>query len=483
MNGIWRCFLALYGGLALDFNEAERRFRIIEGRYRAGEIGWDDYQAQLYQLQVTDEAGGIWMLQASTGRWYVLRDGRWQAGSPPRKEAVSRPGSAPYPPAAPTAAAPRAAPPGRRPWFLIGGVSLALLACAGLVVAGVVLRPQLEAALPGLRDRLGALTPADEGDGAPVLGATEAPSDPTDPQDPVPGLEWVSQDPLPAPADGSAVTDEAGAALQVPPGTAPDDGQALLEVHEPRGELFDALEETYVFETGFYAATARGGDDGVGRATLRLPAAGPDSRVMAVIDGQHALMLDVEPADGVLTLNPRLGPSDPGGEQVVDGLGRGGSLRYAVVHPRQTARQGKGGPGHSAAPHPADDVERYCHVIYTYGSAQPHPVSGCRKNEAGTVFVSYPRELELADVANQVADVAEVMMARYRDHGGEGRGFPAATISRGSPLYITLVRGSGDPYYKPANGVIYLPVDLAKTITADGASSLYHEMAHWVQDA
>ena len=460
----------------MDFREAERRFRTLDSRCRAGDISPADYQAQLYQLQVADETGRLWMMQETTGRWFVFEDGRWQPGSPLGAAVGPR---TPPPPPIPAPRKPTVQPPRRR-WLAIGGVSLGVLVCTGTLLAGTLLWPQLQAILPDMRESSSVGAPG--GESAPEAVATAEPLDATDEEAPTPGMELTARKTLPVAADGSSISDETGTSLQVPPGAVLDGGQAQLEIYEPQGDLVDALKGTYVLETSFFAATAQGSDDGVGRATLRLPAAGPDSRIVTLIDEQYLVMLDVEPEGGTLTLSPRLGASEGGGDEMVATLARGGTIRYAVVHPRQDARHGKGVSGLSAAAQQDWDSSRYCQVYYTYHSAQPQPVNGCRKNEEGSVFVSYPRELGLADEANRVVDVAEGMMANYLNLDGEGRGFPAAKISRSRPLYITLVRGGGNPYYKPANGVIYLPTDTASATAGEGASALYHEMAHWVQD-
>lgn len=305
----------------MDFREAERRFRTIDSRYRAGEMSAEEYQAQLYQLQVTDEMGRPWMMQESTGRWYVFEGGRWETGSPPRGDAVAR-----RPPAQPAHSAQASAGSRARPrWLVVGGVALAVAACAGMIVAGALLWPQLRAAQPGPGAPGGVVAPEGEEADAPTTAAMEGSSMGGDGEETLPPVEWTARETVPVAADGSPVSDGAGAALEVPADSLAEDRQAQLEVYEPEGALFDALEETYVFETGFYAATAAGPDDGVGRATLQLPAAGPDSRVLAVVDGQTLVMMDVEPEDGVLTLNPRLGASESGGGEVVDGLGMGGT--------------------------------------------------------------------------------------------------------------------------------------------------------------
>ena len=448
----------------MDFNEAERRFRTLDSRYRAAEISPEAYQAALYQLQVTDEMGRLWMMQASTGQWYVLEAGRWQAGSPPREHAVA--GRAPLPPQLPVGAS--TGRPATPRWLVAGGVLLALAACAGVILAGVLLWPQLSAALPGLRDPSPVVAPAPDEAGEP--------QDAGDAQVVSPVMELVVREMLPVAADGSSVSDGTGVALQVPQGALLKDGQAQLAVYEPQGGLFDALQETYVFETGFYAATAQGSDDGVGRATLRLPAAGPDSRIVTAIDGQDLVMLDVKPEGGVLTLNPRLGASEGGGEEMVATLARGGTIRHAVVHPRQNARQEKGGPGQAALVMQGDP--RNCAVDAAGLKSGSALINGCRKNEVGSVFVSYPAMEGIPKATiDRVVDAVESMMSTYGDLQ-----FTAAKLSSSAPLHVKIFKGGGSPYYKPANGVIYIPMDVARTITAAGSSDLYHEMAHWVQD-
>ena len=457
----------------MDFNEAERRFRAIDGQYRAGQIGHEQYQAYLQQLQVVDGAGRLWMMQESTGQWYVLEGDEWRAGTPPR------PAGSPARPAAPPAR-----PPGRAParssrgggsrWLVLAGVTLALLACVGVIGGGILLAPRL--GLGELGDLAG-LIPAVGELGGSRGGAQEGAE--AGEEDLGPAIEMPVKEKLLA-EDGASVSDDSGASLKVPQGGVPESGKAELVIHEPPAELLDVLSESYVVETPFYAAAAEGADDGVGRATLTLPAASPDSRILALVDGRYFAILGVEPEGGTLTLNPRLGPGESDGRQMVGSLDPGGSLQYAVIHPREGAGVMRGAPGLSALMDQGGDPRECGPAIDDAGALKSGAVfvTGCRKNEEGSVLVSYPSSAGISrDVADQVVDAVGGMIGKYA-----GLGFTAAGVSPSAPMHLEIFKGSGDPRYKVRSGVIAIPLDVAQAIGGEGSHALYHEMAHWIQD-
>jgi hypothetical protein len=442
----------------LDFREAERRFDIIDGRYRAGEISQQQYRTMLQQIQVTDGAGRLWMMQESTGQWYVYVNGGWQAAVPPTQHVAQRPVKR----------------GGASPWVVAGGVLMALLACGAVILAALFFAPQLGYRIPAL-DLPIEIGPTPAPPGAPETGgAPEA----EETEGPLPTISLTAQETLPVPADDSPVRDGKGTELKVPKGALPEGGQAQMAVYQPQGELYEALTGAYEFETPFYEATAQGADDGVGRVSLRLPAASTESRILAVIDERLLVILDVEPEGGVLTLNPRLGPSEAAGAGMIGSIDPSGSVHYAVIHPRGAAGAGKAVPGRAAMALQGADARRCGPEVdpaaLKSGSAF---VSACRKNAEGSVFVSYPSYVGMStDQIDQVVDAVEVMIKAYADLE-----FTAAKISRSSPMHVEVFKGGGDPRYKVRSGVIAIPADVAKDIGA-ASSDLRHEMAHWVQD-
>ena len=468
----------------MDFREAEGRFQTLNTRYGAGEITAEQFRSMLESVRVVDQAGRIWMIQEVTGQWYVFDEGQWRAASPPRQAATPPPVRGPVGPervaAAPAASARKR---GVSRWLVPGLVALGVMACVGVVGGGILLAPrlglgeigELSSLIPGLGDGeggAGLLEP-----GATPEGGQEAGEDVGEPLPPA--LDLPVKEKLLA-DDGGRVADDAGAALEVPKGTVPEDGKAQMVVHDPPAELLEALGEAYVVETSFYAASAEGGDDGVGRATLSLPAAGPDSRILALIDGRYFAILAVEPEGGVLTLNPRLGPSESGGREMVGSLDPGGSLQYAVIHPKEGADAVRPAPGLLAPMLQGGDVRACGPAVDDAGALKSGAafVIGCRRNEAGSVFVSYPSYQGVSkDVADQVVDAVERMIGEYA-----GLGFTAAKISRSSPMHVEIFKGSGDPRYQVRSGVIAIPLDQAQSLGGQGGDALYHEMAHWVQD-
>jgi len=305
--------------------------------------------------------------------------------------------------------------------------------------------------------------------------STPTPVPPTPTPELEPGLGLALLETLTVAADGAPVSDAQGTSLQVPPGSLGDGQQAQIEVHAAAGELAEALRYAYVIETPFYAVSAQGQDDGTGRVTLTLPAADPSSRILAVFDEQYPVLLEVTPEAGTLRLNPRLGPSDTSGQEVVGSLAPGGSLHYAVIHPKDVAGNSKRAPGLAA---PAQQADRSCLPKLSPAAPMAQVLAFCTRNAAGTVFVYSPPGLDPSKVdPGRVADEVAAMMAQYADLG-----FTAAGLTPSSPAYINLVTGGGDPKYLVASGSIHLPADSAQAVVSGKTHDLLHEMAHWIQD-
>lgn len=231
-----------------------------------------------------------------------------------------------------------------------------------------------------------------------------------------------------------------------------------------------ALEQTYILETPFVALTAAGLNDSTGRALLRLPASAPNSRLVAMIDGRYLAVLEVTPQNGYLETAVRIGPADTEDVAPIGSLTPGGSLHFVVLAPR-VASQGKptGMARLGSDPHNCGiEVDPYLGVM-----------SICRQNSAGTVQVNYhPSISGMSDsLGDQLAEVAATAMTRY-----EQLGFTAAKLSAASPLRIVVNSASGDPQYRSANGIIYLPLDAAQGMISGADLATIHEIAHWIQD-
>ena len=100
--------------------------------------------------------------------------------------------------------------------------------------------------------------------------------------------------------DGQPHTDSHGAGLIVPSDILEEAAHVELIASSAQGTLADALSQDFTIETPFYAIVAD--NDGRGRASLTLPAAGPDSRVAVVIDTTYLAILDTQPVNGVLLM-------------------------------------------------------------------------------------------------------------------------------------------------------------------------------------
>jgi LysM repeat protein len=90
----------------MNFVQAEKVFRDLEQQRFAGELSEIDFIRAVDDLQVLDEQGRLWKISALSGRWFVERNGAWEAATPlgvkpaetPEPEAVGpTPDEGPFP--------------------------------------------------------------------------------------------------------------------------------------------------------------------------------------------------------------------------------------------------------------------------------------------------------------------------------------------------------------------------------------------------
>lgn len=464
----------------MDFQQVEQQFRQLEAAYVAGQIDLAAYRKALANMRIVDSSGVTWQIQERSGTWYCYWQGQWVPRSPypaPPPQPPVQPAQAPYQPAQPSypssaqpyPAAPTPYLPVQQPYppaqtpagyapqsparhsrlpLFIGIGAAALVVIVGLVLLlGDGLNPQNSSSMPTSQG-----------------GAANQPTLPA-----VLNLQKVSEASLTA--NGSPVTDANGVTVQIPAEVLKSDTpKAVVTTHKMQGALADALAQSFTIDSPVYTLAAAGQQDSTGRATIVFPASSPQSRLVEIIDDRYAFLVNTQPVNGKLTYYSRLGPADTQGLEPVGSYRFDGSRRMVVVTPKK-AGQSEILP---VSAHSQAGIGLDCSVTSNY---QEYP---CRANEAGTVKVSYTKSMALTvQQAYQIAKEAEKWMNKYAQLG-----FTNADLSRyWFALYIVIVPGSGDPYYSPKSGSVYIPLDYAKKITAgEGSIGLLHELAHWIQD-
>jgi len=83
----------------MNFQEAEARFRWLEGQRAVGRMNERTYRNELNQLRVVDARGRHWMIQKRTGQWHVYDGRQWTQAAPPiqpvHQSVAPRPAPAP----------------------------------------------------------------------------------------------------------------------------------------------------------------------------------------------------------------------------------------------------------------------------------------------------------------------------------------------------------------------------------------------------
>lgn len=268
---------------------------------------------------------------------------------------------------------------------------------------------------------------------------------------------------LPVQPDGQPYTDAYGAQIIAPP-TVMETGEPItVAVSAAEGALAAALQEQAVIETPLYEVTAP--NDSRGRVTLSLPAASPESRIVALVDDTYLAVLDQEPHDGKLELAVRVSPTDV--PDLTSGNGRGGTIRYFVARPKSAASDGSLWQALAPPPAFAADEYRFC-LQWTTSTL-------CRTN--GKIYVMWPMTAQFKlDQADEVIRQIDSILQSFAK-----KNFTAAKSN--SSVFVVIGPDLSAPAYSPKSSILSLPVDSAKTIAnPPGRYELIHELAHWVQD-
>lgn len=427
------------------FQEAESRFQNLEEAYHMGKMDQATYDTALAQLQVIDASGTVWQMQEHTGVWYYFRNGQWAPASPyPATTAQAVPQALVAPPAQ---SAPEVEAPATRqsPWLRIIGAFVILGLCVGAVGVGSCLYFLNLAGAPKITE---------------AVQQTQAASPPTDTQAGTttftPGKTTTAQ------AGSGPVNDEAGVALQVPAGAA--DAPAQMVAFALTGDMAQKLGDTYKVETDFYGVSVQGQAEGAGGADLSFPAPSPDSRLLAIIDQQYAVLLSETPQDGKLGTQARLGASE---------AAKSTSIYYAVVTQKKS----------SAVP-PAALFINLLGQITTGKSCSPptfdawiHP-QRCQSNQEGSIMVVWPVKSDITYIdADGIVNSIEATVNQYANtlH------FSGAHFTAAAPLIVVITPDEPTPIYRTSNGVIYIPLE--KNINLGPSNKdLWHEMGHLIEN-
>lgn len=454
----------------MNFQEAEKQFRALENSWNAGQIDPQAYQAALMQLRVVDFYGETWMLQEHTGRWYVFRGGSWVPMSPPVAAQVAAASRVPPWPAANKAQpAPHPEKSGRGLKIILVLSLLGMcVVCAGMGVFGYFQVQNGTITLPKEITSLlgsGLAGGSDPAQGESLAGEIQEPA-----------VEVKKVETMSVSANGEPVIDSNGVSLVVPADSVEDGMQVELTANDLDAPWRKEIESVVSIDTPFYSLVAQGKADSNGSLSLSFPAANPNSRLLAVIDGSYLVELAQVPQDGRLTVQARAAPADTSEMVLPQGVDGSGSIHYAVITPKSGANL-SGGVQMAAWNRSVamlDDDRNCIPDISIIGGAA---INLCRQNEAGTVQVMLPtRQRELLPQVDMMVDKVEAAMNKYAELG-----FTTARLSRSSPMLLRVSTKATSPSYYPLNGVLYIPVDTVQKMATESPTEVYHEMAHWIQ--
>ncbi|HMN61509.1 MAG TPA: hypothetical protein PJ988_14145, partial [Anaerolinea sp.] len=294
---------------------------------------------------------------------------------------------------------------------------------------------------------------------------------PADPSGDLPAAQVEIQpaETLAVSADGAPHADSHGVSLSVPAEALAEGGQVTLSANHLSAAWMKDLESALSIDTPFYSLTTPGKYDSAGSLTLTFPAAQPNSRLLAVIDGDFLVELAQTPQDGALTIQTRAAPADAADLTPPDGPG---SIHYAVISPKSASQRSPSTKMASLKPQ-ADERSCIPDISIIGGAA----INLCRQNPAGTVQVMLPTtQRDLLPQVDVMVQKIESVMSQYYNLG-----FTTAQLSKSAPMLVRVSTKVTSPSYYPLNGVLYIPVDSVARIATLSPTDVYHEMAHWIQ--
>ncbi len=454
------------------------------GRTPDNDIVLDNSLVSRQHARLQVDARGVWIMDLNTTNGVLVNQARIAPGQwallPPnapfsigdiQMRLDAAPTGAPAAQSLSTAQVSPSASPKKRSWLPLVGALGALFLCLCLIVAagfGVwQFYPSLLAFLPG-QPTQPAPASQDQANGLPAASPTPEPLSP--PQ---------AVEALPAPAGGAPVQDSHGVTLSIPADSLPADQPASLESSSFSPGMQQALEKAYKIESLAYSVSTNSPDTS-GRASLSLPAPSPDSRLAVLLDDKYAGVLDIQPQNGRLVIDPFINAplaASPFPTLTVSGIPN----RYFVVTPKTSgSRQPAGVRQFASYPQAVGDPEGWSCITEFWIA------NHCWRNPAGTIYVFWednvPADLaksEYLRIIDMIKSV-EAIMQTYTDTYH----FTNSRLSASRLIYIIIDPSEEEPTYSQKTHNIYLNWKTVGTITSqENHCALAHELMHYTEHA
>ncbi len=282
-------------------------------------------------------------------------------------------------------------------------------------------------------------------------------------------------------ASDGRLQDEHGAVLEIPADVLPPEENLTLATAKLSTGMQSELEQEYTVDSLAYSITANG-MDGVGRASLSLPAPSPKSQLAVLVDDQFLAILPNEPQNGVLNVAPFLGaPAADGYPTMAQSVLPN---RYFVITPKDTSSQSGELQNRliSYSPQIAPDGFKRCIPLIWRGNR-------CWTNQAGSVVIMYwntempdswtnPDPLKWPDAVAGIINTIVNLMTRYQKAG-----FTNTAISGSNPVYLIISAKESEPTYSQKTGNIYMGWKVVDELSVGkDICTIAHELFHWIED-
>lgn len=269
-------------------------------------------------------------------------------------------------------------------------------------------------------------------------------------------------------ADGTLHLNSNNVGVAATSGVMPENSNIILIPSTMSGGPIADIEKVYTFLSDFYQVQAKGSSDTSGSVELVFKTSDPDARIMVFSDKFFVNVLDIQPANGQISVRVKAVPSDVTAN-TVSYTGQG-DIRYVLVKAKSAKKR-------------ADDS---ANVFKAVNLVDPQPADcalwgNCRKR-TGKVQITWYDGLGLtAGDIDKAVLFFENALDQYKV---KGLSSAAINLNWDAPVIVHVTSVSGEPYYRVLmGGIVLAATDISglKGNDPKTGGTILHELAHLLQ--
>lgn len=267
-------------------------------------------------------------------------------------------------------------------------------------------------------------------------------------------------------ADGSIHFNSSNVGISATTEIMPSNSSVVLSAATISGGPVAGISNVYTFLSDFYKVKAKGTSDSSGSVELVFKTDDPSARIMVFSELYFVNILDIEPANGQISVRVKAVPSDIATSDV--SYLKEGDVRYALVKQKNAGKASDklaSKSVYAADPQPAD-----CSYF-----------GNCRKR-TGKVQITWYDGLGLtASDIDKAVLFFENALEQYKNRGLSSA---AINLNWDAPVIVHVTSVSEEPYYRVLlGGIVLAATDITGLKGNDPKTGgvILHELAHLLQ--